>query len=144
MLPPEYLRELELLQDRIPPFPNDQAFAGEGGAVAGLSQHAVHQVQQQSEPATPHDVQPPQRSWGMHRHHHQLQPCETRHAVLAVIAEELGQPVGSVFRDISPEPVAAASLGQVRRLGLKQRGGQGDTNQAFLSVTAPMEEARFF
>lgn len=29
--------------------------------------------------------------------------------------EELGRPVGEVFSEITPEPVAAASLGQVRQ-----------------------------
>ncbi len=33
----------------------------------------------------------------------------------ALIEEELGQPVGAVFESLSPEPVAAASLGQARR-----------------------------
>ncbi len=32
----------------------------------------------------------------------------------ALIEQELGQPVGAVFSALSPEPVAAASLGQVR------------------------------
>lgn len=31
-----------------------------------------------------------------------------------VIQEELGRPVGEVYSEITPEPVAAASLGQVR------------------------------
>lgn len=31
-----------------------------------------------------------------------------------VMQEELGRPVGEVFSEITPEPVAAASLGQVR------------------------------
>ena len=33
---------------------------------------------------------------------------------MAVIEEELGRPVGEVYSELSPEPVAAASLGQVR------------------------------
>lgn len=33
---------------------------------------------------------------------------------LQVIQEELGRPVHEVFSEITPEPVAAASLGQVR------------------------------
>ena len=32
----------------------------------------------------------------------------------ALIEEELGQPVDAVFEQLSPEPVAAASLGQAR------------------------------
>ena len=32
----------------------------------------------------------------------------------ALIEEELGQPVSAVFEYLSPEPVAAASLGQAR------------------------------
>ena len=57
--PPSYIRELEKLQDQIPPFPNSQA--------------------------------------------------------MAVIEEDTGQPIVSLFSYISPEPVAAASLGQVIR-----------------------------
>lgn len=33
---------------------------------------------------------------------------------LNIIEEELGVPVESIFSEISPQPVAAASLGQVR------------------------------
>jgi predicted unusual protein kinase regulating ubiquinone biosynthesis (AarF/ABC1/UbiB family) len=55
----EFLEELMLLQDQLPPFPNKVAFA--------------------------------------------------------LIEKELGQPVSELYRSISPEPVAAASLGQVYR-----------------------------
>ena len=55
---PSYTRELEKLQDQIPPFPNSDA--------------------------------------------------------MAVIEEDTGQPIVSLFSYISPEPIAAASLGQVR------------------------------
>ncbi len=55
--PPSYIRELEKLQDQIPPFPNADA--------------------------------------------------------MAVIEQDTGQPIVSLFSYISPEPVAAASLGQV-------------------------------
>ena len=55
--PPSYTRELEKLQDQIPPFPNSDA--------------------------------------------------------MAVIEEDTRQPITSIFSYISPEPVAAASLGQV-------------------------------
>ncbi|KAI7842632.1 hypothetical protein COHA_003736 [Chlorella ohadii] len=64
--PPEYLRELEKLQDQIPPFCNDQAFA--------------------------------------------------------VIQSEYGVPASQVFSSISPEAVAAASLGQVYRGVLRSTG----------------------
>ena len=33
---------------------------------------------------------------------------------MQLIEEELGQPVGALYSQLSPEPVAAASLGQVR------------------------------
>jgi len=56
--PPSYTRELEKLQDQIPPFPNSDA--------------------------------------------------------MAVIEEDTGQSIVSLFSYISPEPIAAASLGQVR------------------------------
>lgn len=56
--PPSYTRELEKLQDQIPPFPNSDA--------------------------------------------------------MAVIEEDTGRVITSMFSYISPEPIAAASLGQVR------------------------------
>jgi predicted unusual protein kinase regulating ubiquinone biosynthesis (AarF/ABC1/UbiB family) len=40
----------------------------------------------------------------------------------AVIEEELGRPLSSVFSEISSEPVAAASLGQVYRARLRETG----------------------
>ncbi|XP_042474246.1 protein ACTIVITY OF BC1 COMPLEX KINASE 3, chloroplastic-like isoform X2 [Zingiber officinale] len=64
--PPEYIEELSQLQDALPTFPNENAFA-----------------------------------------------C---------IESELGAPLGSVFSAISPEPVAAASLGQVYKAQLKHSG----------------------
>eukprot|EP00884_Botryococcus_braunii_P007201 jgi/Botrbrau1/16482/Bobra.0142s0076.1 len=41
---------------------------------------------------------------------------------LAVIEEELGCPVSEVFSELSPEPIAAASLGQVYRGRLRSTG----------------------
>ena len=60
VVPPAYLDELSLLQDRIAPFSNDVAFN--------------------------------------------------------IIEKELGLPLNMIFSEITPEPVAAASLGQVRSL----------------------------
>ena len=57
LLPPEYLKELQKLQDQLPPFPNDVAFR--------------------------------------------------------IIEEQLGVPLDQVFERVEPEPVAAASIGQV-------------------------------
>lgn len=57
LIPPTYLDELSLLQDRIAPFSNEIAFN--------------------------------------------------------TIEQELGAPIDELFSEISPEPVAAASLGQV-------------------------------
>ena len=57
LLPPEYLQELQKLQDRLPPFPNDVAFR--------------------------------------------------------IIEDQLGVPMAEVFDRVEPEPVAAASIGQV-------------------------------
>ncbi|CAK0758203.1 hypothetical protein CVIRNUC_002602 [Coccomyxa viridis] len=64
--PPSYTRELEKLQDQIPPFPNADA--------------------------------------------------------MAVIEEDTRQPIMSTFSYISPEPIAAASLGQVYRARLREGG----------------------
>lgn len=62
MIPPSYLDELSLLQDRISPFSTEVAFN--------------------------------------------------------MIEQELGLSLVEIFSEISPEPVAAASLGQVHAFGL--------------------------
>ncbi|KAI9199975.1 hypothetical protein LWI28_000963 [Acer negundo] len=64
LIPPSYLDELSLLQDRITPFSNEAAFN--------------------------------------------------------TIEQELGSPIDELFSEISPEPVAAASLGQVYQARLRQ------------------------
>ncbi|PWZ41446.1 putative aarF domain-containing protein kinase [Zea mays] len=66
VVPPAYLDELSLLQDRIAPFSNDVAFN--------------------------------------------------------IIEKELGLPLDMVFSEITPEPVAAASLGQVYQARLRSSG----------------------
>lgn len=66
LVPPQYLRELEKLQDQIPPFSTDLA--------------------------------------------------------LSVIQEEYGTPAAAVFADLSPQPLAAASLGQVYKATLRSDG----------------------
>ncbi|RCV35662.1 hypothetical protein SETIT_7G257500v2 [Setaria italica] len=66
VIPPAYLDELSLLQDRIAPFSTDAAFN--------------------------------------------------------IIEKELGLPLDMIFSEISPEPVAAASLGQVYQARLRSNG----------------------
>lgn len=66
LLPKEYLDELQKLQDRLPPFPKEVAYA--------------------------------------------------------LIEEELGKPVDEIFESIDPEPVAAASIGQVYSARLRSTG----------------------
>ncbi|CAD6259367.1 unnamed protein product [Miscanthus lutarioriparius] len=66
VVPPAYLDELSLLQDRIAPFSNDVAFN--------------------------------------------------------IIEKELGLPLNMIFSEITPEPVAAASLGQVYQARLRSNG----------------------
>ncbi|KAL6211353.1 hypothetical protein ACLB2K_016580 [Fragaria x ananassa] len=66
LIPPSYLDELSLLQDRISPFSNEVA--------------------------------------------------------IKMIEKELALPIDEVFTEISPEPVAAASLGQVYQARLRQSG----------------------
>lgn len=66
VIPPAYLDELSLLQDRIAPFSTDSAFN--------------------------------------------------------IIEKELGLPLDMIFSEISPEPVAAASLGQVYQARLRSSG----------------------
>lgn len=43
-----------------------------------------------------------------------LPPQQIRYAYTQVINEELGAPWYEVFAELTPEPIAAASLGQVR------------------------------
>lgn len=62
MIPPAYLEELSLLQDRIAPFSTEEAFR--------------------------------------------------------IIEKELGMPVDMLFSEITPKPIAAASLGQVNYLSM--------------------------
>ncbi|XP_048500888.1 uncharacterized aarF domain-containing protein kinase At1g71810, chloroplastic isoform X1 [Beta vulgaris subsp. vulgaris] len=66
LIPPSYLEELSLLQDRITPFSNEVAFN--------------------------------------------------------TIEQELGMPIDAIFSEISPQPVAAASLGQVYQARLRTTG----------------------
>ncbi|KAG5612471.1 hypothetical protein H5410_023752 [Solanum commersonii] len=66
LIPPSYLDELSLLQDRITPFSSEVAFG--------------------------------------------------------IIEKELGMPIDVMFSEISPEPVAAASLGQVYQARLRSTG----------------------
>ncbi|KAL5843619.1 hypothetical protein ACOSQ4_009577 [Xanthoceras sorbifolium] len=66
LIPPSYLDELSLLQDRIAPFSTEVAFN--------------------------------------------------------TIEQELGSPIDELFSEISPEPIAAASLGQVYQARLRQSG----------------------
>ncbi|KNA23827.1 hypothetical protein SOVF_019720 [Spinacia oleracea] len=66
LIPPSYLEELSLLQDRITPFSNAMAFS--------------------------------------------------------TIEQELGLPIDEIFSEISPDPIAAASLGQVYQAKLRTSG----------------------
>ncbi|KAJ3705693.1 hypothetical protein LUZ61_009398 [Rhynchospora tenuis] len=66
VIPPAYLEELSLLQDRIAPFSTEEAFR--------------------------------------------------------IIEKELGMPVDMLFSEITPEPIAAASLGQVYQAKLRTNG----------------------
>lgn len=80
LLPVEYTEELQLLLDRVPPFPNERAFA--------------------------------------------------------IVEEELGRPVSEAFGSIDPEPIAAASLGQVYRARLR------DGKEVVVKVQRPDLESR--
>lgn len=58
------------------------------------------------------DVLPPEICAELAKLQDQIPPFPTRHALRA-IETQLGAPLESLFQEISPEPVAAASLGQV-------------------------------
>lgn len=49
-------------------------------------------------------------------------PCFENQLAMRTIEEELGKPVHELFKDMSPDPVAAASLGQVYRAKLVSTG----------------------
>lgn len=59
----------------------------------------------------------------------QIPPFDSA-AAFAVIQAELGRPAAAVFSTISPEPVAAASLGQVYRAVRSMHGIQGTSMAA--------------
>jgi hypothetical protein len=82
VIAPEYLAELELLQDRIAPFSTELA--------------------------------------------------------LNIIEQELGVPVEHLFSEISPQPVAAASLGQVYQARLRPSGESVDVKVQRPGVRAAM------
>mmetsp|Transcript_58445 Transcript_58445/g.186321 ORF Transcript_58445/g.186321 Transcript_58445/m.186321 type:complete len:551 (+) Transcript_58445:644-2296(+) len=81
LLPTTYIEELKTLQDKVPPFPNDMAFAQ--------------------------------------------------------IERELGRPLNEVFSEISQEPVAAASLGQVYKGKLRGIEGRPEGMQVAIKVQRP-------
>ena len=49
-------------------------------------------------------------------------PCYSSTLAFSIMEKELGKPVSAVFSEITPEPVAAASLGQVYKATLKSNG----------------------
>jgi aarF domain-containing kinase len=49
-------------------------------------------------------------------------PCYDSKIAFATIEKELGKPVEEIFSEITPEPVAAASLGQVYKATLRETG----------------------
>lgn len=50
-------------------------------------------------------------------------PPFPNHVAIQSIESQLGVPVSRIFADISPEPVAAASLGQVYKGNMIQASG---------------------
>jgi len=69
------------------------------------------------------DVAPPSYTAELEKLQDQIPPFPSADA-MAVLAAELGAPASVHFADLSPEPVAAASLGQVRS-GARGRRGKG-------------------
>ena len=64
------------------------------------------------------DIMPPAYCAELALLQDQIPPFPSPQA-LAVVAEELGAPADEIFAHISPEPVAAASLGQVYKAELR-------------------------
>ena len=60
------------------------------------------------------DVAPPSYTAELEKLQDQIPPFPSAQA-MAVMQAELGAPASVHFSELSPEPVAAASLGQVRR-----------------------------
>lgn len=127
LLPKPYLDALSELQDRLPSFPSSIAFevrpalagcrAGAeaaAGAQAGLPRSHGAAVGRCLAAAAP--------LVSMSQAHAPplIYICvfSPRPLITQVIQEELGRPVHEVFSEITPEPVAAASLGQVGSGGL--------------------------
>ena len=108
--PPEFLRELEKLQDQIPPFCNDEvgAAVARGARGPGLLPRCCRRRARPLHPTTPS---------------HALQAFE-------VIKAEYGVPASQVFSAISPEAVAGAGAVLPKCGGGKQAAGRGWEPQA--------------
>ena len=80
------------------------------------------------------DVAPPSFVLELEKLQDQIPPFPTAEA-MAVMTEDLGMPPSAVFSYLSPEPVAAASLGQVR-------ASDRDLFQYFVAVKRPEADWR--
>lgn len=77
------------------------------------------------------DVMPPEFLKELEKLQDRLEPFSTKNA-LKIMQDELGRPPLEIFSYISPEPVAAASLGQVYRAVLRK-----DESQVAVKVQRP-------
>lgn len=109
----DYMNELCVLQDDVPPFPDEQASAWCPSAVlkrgAGGHPHSILAGLGWGAGQIPPFLSP---------HFASPTPSSSPPQAFALIESSLGRPLGEVFSSISERPVAAASLGQVRLLRL--------------------------
>ena len=108
LLSPAYYEEIILLQDRVAPFPTPSAMR-------------IMEVRYVSMPSHSACYLP---SHHLHTSHSCFltQMCHEPFATVQNVQEELGGPVSNTFSEVTPAPVASASLGQVYRAKLVGSG----------------------
>ncbi len=114
VLPPDVLRELSKLQDKIAPFATDQV-----GRRRRRRRREGPRARARAGWALAFPSRPPFPSWSPLT---PSSPGGPRAQARAILEAELGQPVDAVFSEFSEQPIAAASLAQVYRARLRASG----------------------